>query len=62
MVRLRFGASRKGVHSKLLDQRPSKSIQKRQRNSEYMKFLLGLEQEAAKKAELREKRREALKK
>lgn len=50
------------VHAKQLDQRPSKSIQKRQRNGEYMKFLLACEQEAAKKAELRGKRRAALKK
>eukprot|EP00414_Alexandrium_minutum_P007813 CAMPEP_0113830272 /NCGR_PEP_ID=MMETSP0328-20130328/6244_1 /TAXON_ID=39455 /ORGANISM="Alexandrium minutum" /LENGTH=66 /DNA_ID=CAMNT_0000798381 /DNA_START=11 /DNA_END=211 /DNA_ORIENTATION=- /assembly_acc=CAM_ASM_000350 len=48
------------VHAQKVEQMTTKKVLKRMRNSEYTKFLLGLEQEQAQKAEVRQARRKAL--
>jgi len=48
------------VHAKKVDQMSSKRVLKRMRNSEYCKFLLGLEQAQLKKSEERRELRKAL--
>eukprot|EP00448_Togula_jolla_P008003 CAMPEP_0170596410 /NCGR_PEP_ID=MMETSP0224-20130122/15102_1 /TAXON_ID=285029 /ORGANISM="Togula jolla, Strain CCCM 725" /LENGTH=62 /DNA_ID=CAMNT_0010920699 /DNA_START=63 /DNA_END=251 /DNA_ORIENTATION=- len=46
------------VHAKKLPQRPATKVLKRQRNTEYMKFLLALEQAAEEKRVAREEKKE----
>lgn len=48
------------VHTHKLDQLSSLKIKKRQRNSEYIKFLLGLEADATQRSDARIARKEAM--